>query len=490
MLNPLANATGKALNVLITIASTCGFILFGYDNALFSGLIVNPWFLETFNHPSATLTGTVSATYNLGGFAGGVIAFFIGDFLGRRRTILTGIAITTIGTVPFAAATNISQLLAGRIVTGIGVGVMSSTVGLWQAETTRARSRGAYLVGQLLYGATLGLFLAQWINYGFYDHTGRVTFAFPVAFQLVFLLTATVLILGLPESPRWLAKKGQIDEARSVLLRLSEDDAEERLGQILNAAAMEKHNSQYRALFTGGPTQNFRRLALACGVMIMHQLTGVNSITYYLPTLLRTFINTGHKETLWIAGLSSVVSALFTLVAIFTVDRFGRKPYLLWGSVWQCALFFIIAALLATAPPENRSFGIAAVAMLFLWYGTFSLAWLGQSWAYPAEILPLAIREKGLAIGNIWYWLFQFMMVEVTPIAIKNIYWRFYVILAVFNLCIAVIIWLCYPETARMTLEDLDFMFARRHEFDGQGVLSPSLHEAETGSATLEKRSV
>ncbi|KXT00072.1 hypothetical protein AC578_5803 [Pseudocercospora eumusae] len=487
MLNPLANATGKSLNVLITIASTCGFILFGYDNALFSGLIVNPWFQQTFNHPSPTLTA---------------IAFFIGDFLGRRRTILTGIAITTLGTIPFAAATNMSQLLAGRIVNGIGVGVMSSTVGLWQAETTRAQSRGAYLVGQLLYGATLGLFLAQWINYAFYDHTGRVTFAFPVAFQLVFLVTATVLILGLPESPRWLAKKGQIEEARSVLLRLSEQDADERLAQILNAAAMGNHSSQFKALFTGGPTQNFRRLALACGVMIMHQLTGkrpgvfpsvcagVNSITYYLPTLLETFINTSHKETLWIAGLSSVVSALFTLVAIFTVDRFGRKPYLLWGSVWQCALFFIIAALLATAPPENRSFGIAAVAMLFLWYGTFSLAWLGQSWAYPAEIMPRTICEKGLAIGNIWYWLFQFMMVEVTPIAIKNIYWKFYIILAVFNLCIAVIIWLCYPETARLTLEDLDFMFAKNHGFDDQGALSSSSHEAETGSATLEKRSV
>ena len=82
------------------------------------------------------------------------------------------------------------------------------------------------------------------------------------------------------------------------------------------------------------------------------------------------------------------------------------------------------------------------------------------------------------------------MMVEVTPIAIKNIYWKFYIILAVFNLCIAVIIWFCYPETARLTLEDLDFMFARRHGFDDQGVLSSSSHEAETGSATLEKRSV
>src|ERR1700761_9542958 len=95
-----------------------------------------------------------------------------GHTLGRRRAILTGICITTIGAIPFATATNIATLVSGRVVCGIGVGVLSSTVGLWQAETAPANSRGKYLVAQLLCGANLGLFLAQWINYGFYAQTG------------------------------------------------------------------------------------------------------------------------------------------------------------------------------------------------------------------------------------------------------------------------------------------------------------------------------
>ncbi|KAF2166329.1 hypothetical protein M409DRAFT_66779 [Zasmidium cellare ATCC 36951] len=469
-MEPGAKVTGKLLNILITIASTCGFVLFGYDNALFSGLIISPWFLRTFDDPNASLLGTISATYNLGGFAGAVIAFFIGNVLGRRRTILTGIAITTIGAVPFAAATNLAQLTAGRTVCGVGVGIMSSTVGLWQAETVPARARGAYLVGQLLYGATLGLFLAQWINYGFYNVRTRVAFAFPVAFQVVFLLISTLLVLGLPESPRWLVKKGRNNEAMEVLTRLTgQDDAQERLQQIVEVDALEKNvnKSRYQALFTNGPTQNFRRLCLAVGVMIMHQLAGPNTVTYYLPRLLITFIGASRKEALWISGLSSVDSASATLVAIFTVDRFGRVPYMLWGAVAQAIMFVIIASLLGTAPPGNKSFGVAAVVMLFVYYWINSLCWLGQSWAYPAEVLPLQIREQGLAIGNMFYWLFQFMMVEITPIAVKNIYYKFYVILAAFNVCMAIIVWLLYPETAKLSLEELDLFF---HEEGSVGV--------------------
>ena len=129
--------------------------------------------------------------------------YSFGHRLGRRRAILTGICITSVGAIAFASATNIAQLIAGRIVCGIGVGMMSSTVGLWQAETAPANSRGRYLVAQLICGAGLGLFLAQWINFGFNGSTGRIAFVFPVALQLIWLAIAAVLVLGLPESPRW-----------------------------------------------------------------------------------------------------------------------------------------------------------------------------------------------------------------------------------------------------------------------------------------------
>ena len=121
-------------------------------------------------------------------------------------------------------------------------------------------------------------------------------------------------------------------------------------------------------------------------------------VTYYLPTLLQTFLGTGHRETLWIAGLSSVDSTVFVLIAAFTVDRVGRKPFLFYGSIFQVSkgvnsstryrliclqacTFIIIASLLGTAPPGNQAFGTAAVVMLYVYYGGNSLCWLGTSWA-------------------------------------------------------------------------------------------------------------
>ena len=465
-LNPLENLTGRPLIVLITIASTCGFLLFGYDNGVFAGLIVSQWFLKTYHHPSPTLLATISAMYNIGGTIGSIIAFVVGNALGRRRTILTGVAIGSIGATVQCAATQIAQLVSGRIVCGIGVGILSSTVGLWMGETAPTRSRGGFLCFQLLGGAAFGLFLAQWINYGFNAVTTRTAFTFPVGFQFIFLATCGSLVLCLPESPRWLVKKDRRDEAMTILVRLEgHEGAEQRLAQIIDADALERRieGSQYRQLFKNGPTQNFRRLCLACGVMIMHQLAGINSVTYYLPTILIKFIGLSHKTALWVTGLSSLTSMICALVPVLTIDRLGRRGFLCGGALWQGAVFVVLAGLLSHIKTGGHSYGVAAVVMIFLYYGGNAVTWLGPSWAYPAEILPLQTREKGLALGNIFYWMFQFMIVEITPIGISNIGYRFYIIFAVFNFCIAVVVYFFFPETSGLSLEEVDFFFVRKY---------------------------
>ena len=364
--------------------------------------------------------------YNVGGALGGVVAFFIGSKLGRKRTMLTGLVITTIGAIIQCTAQNIAQLIVGRIICGIGVGIMTSTVGIWQGEVCPAKTRGRYLTFQLLLGANTGLFLAQWMNYGFSGYSTRVAFVFPLAFQLVFIILATVMLMcGLPDSPRWLYREGRHQEALEVLHRVDmsktpaerEENVKRRFAEIQEVTILEQRGqkNQYAALFTNGPTQNFRRLVLACSTMAFHQLVGTNSITYFQPTLLTIFIGVDHATSLWITGLLSVTSIFAALVPVLTIDRFGRRPFLYGGAACQAVIFIIIAVLLGTSPPQgDHAKGVGAVVLIFLWFAVNSMTWLGPSWAYPAEILPLAIREKGLALGNVFYWAFQVMIVEVS----------------------------------------------------------------------------
>jgi hypothetical protein len=266
--------------------------------------------------------------------------------------------------------------------------------------------------------------------------------------------------------------------------------ADYRLTQIVEAVALETQvqGNEYKQLFSLGPTQNLRRLGLACGTMIMHQLVGINSVTYYMPTLLITFMGVSHSMSLWIAGLTSITSMICALVPVLTIDRVGRRIFLWGGAVWQSIMFITIAALLAAAdshPGQSRPLGVAAVVMVFLFFGGNSMTWLGPSWAYPTEILPLQIREKGLALGNICYWLFQFMIVEITPIALVNIRYKFYIILAVFNVFNAVVVYFWFPETKGLSLEDIDFYFAEKYGFHnevqeiGRDVTKAHAEEAE-----------
>ncbi|KAK7202877.1 general substrate transporter [Myxozyma melibiosi] len=466
---------GMKLQVLITLACSSGFLLFGYDQGVFSGVNVSPYFVETFNNPDSDLLGTISAIYDIGAAFGAISCMIFGNNLGRKRIIMLGCLICSVGAALQGSAKTVAQLIVGRIVGGFGVGQLTSTIGIWQAETSEAHNRGALMSIELVLCA-IGLLLAQWINYGFGTNGGAVAYQFPILFQLVFLAGTMCLVPMLPESPRWLVGRGKMDKAADILVWLSsnpdatKEDPEiaKTLREMEEIALLEDMSGWiwFKTLFKGGPTQNGRRVAMSCAINMFQQLSGVNSVTYYVPTLLITFIGVSRSDSLWIGGLTSVVSLAFAIVPIFLIDRWGRLPFLATGAGIQAVSFFVVAGLYANLPEEGtdaaKSYGIAIVAFIFVFFASFSTCWLGPSWMYSAEILPVQGRTHGMGLAGIFYWMFNFLIVMISPTALERISWKYYVILGVFNACFVPSLYF-FTETKGKTLEELDLYFAERY---------------------------
>lgn len=186
------------------------------------GVIGTPYFVDYFNNPDANMTGNIVSLYEIGCLVGALSTFVIGPVLGRRLSIIVGTAWMIVGAILQAAAVNVGMLIAGRIVNGVGMGIINATVPVLQAECSPAMSRGK-LVAIDLVVLNCGIVLSYWIDYLFNfggNLTGNVTWRAPLALQLVFIGVILVLALILPDTPRWYASRGRKEETLSVLARL------------------------------------------------------------------------------------------------------------------------------------------------------------------------------------------------------------------------------------------------------------------------------
>ena len=207
------------------------------------------------------------ASYNVGCFCGAVACIWIGDILGRRKTIFVGSAIMVVGAALQCSAFELSHFIVGRIITGVGNGLNTSTVPTWQSECSKSHRRGQLVMveGALITG---GICLSYWLDFAFsFLEPSTITWRFPIAFQIVFALIILAVVLGLPESPRWLILKGQEDEALVVLGALSDlphDDPYIHSSYLaIKDTVLETQGATFRDLFTMDEDRHFHRVVLA-----------------------------------------------------------------------------------------------------------------------------------------------------------------------------------------------------------------------------------
>lgn len=468
---------GGWLTFWVTVACATDMTLFGYDQGVFGGVIVTDDFLQTLNIVDNTsLQGTITAIYDIGCFFGAIIAFVIGDWLGRKKTVLIGTTIMSIGAILQMTAYGVPQMIVGRIVAGLGNGINTATAPPWQAETSKASWRGKLIVIELILNI-FGFMLSNWVTFGFSFVPGPVAWRLPLAFQFVFIFVLYGTVPWLPESPRWLVTKGKFDEAELILADIEGTEIEDpyvqtELNEIKWAAEYERtHKVRIRDLLRGkqgseGGTSALRRLLLGMGAQAMQQLSGINVTSYYLPTVLIKSVGFTNRMARLLAACNSVSYLLFSLIGIPNVERWGRRKMLMYAAAGQCFCYLIITILLRfnekPGYPHATQVASASVAFFFLYYVFFGIGFQGVPWLYPAEINSLSMRQKGTALGTATNWIFNFMVVEITQIGIENLGWKFYIIWTILNGSFVPLVYFFYVETAGRTLEDID-MYFREH---------------------------
>ena len=473
---------GRSLRVSITVTAVMGFSLFGYNQGMMAGLIDGDEFKNSFpilkipsgatpgtEHYVNVIRGAVTACYEIGCFFGALFSMFFGEFLGRTRLVFTGASVLTIGalitTTAYGDKWGVGQFVIGRVVSGIGNGMNTATIPVWQSECSGAHNRG-FLVcfeGAMI---AVGTFIAYWVVFGLSHVGGTVQWRFPVALQIFFALIVVTGALLFPDSPPWFTKKGYDKEACEVLAKLknSTPDSEEVLASFnmlkADVEASAAAQTSWKTIFTFGKTQEFQRVLVGCTGQFFQQFTGCNAAIYYSTVLFRDNIQMDNYLSLVMGGIFATVYALATIPSFFMIEKVGRRKLYMIGFLGQGLSFVITFACLVDPTKENAK-GAAVGIFLFITFFAFTI--LPLPWIYPPEINPLRTRTVGAAASTCTNWVCNFAVVMFTPLFSNTSGWGLYLFFALFNFIGLVVGYFFYVETAGREPEEIDIVYAKSH---------------------------
>ncbi|KAJ7082307.1 general substrate transporter [Mycena epipterygia] len=446
----------KVYTWLCGLFASLGSIIFGYDLGVIAGV------LPAFNN--SNLQGLIVSIFGV--FFGMIPVAYAADFFGRRITIQIGAAVYILGGALQTGAQNMDMMLAGRFFAGFGVGIMSDLAPLYQAEIAHPSIRGRLTtLQQFMLG--IGAFSASWITFGcsagLKGHPSE--WRLPLGIQIIPALPLISFILLLPESPRWLAEKGRMEEAQATLARLhAHGDINDPfvLSQVKDIQAdihkaKDIGESSWSELFT--VSSNFRRLSLGYILQFSVQMTGVSAIQYYSTTIFTTMGFTSTRILLF-QSINSIIALIGEAACVIWIDATGRRGPMVIGNIVS-GLSFVVGAILMARWPGTVWLLTCHLRDTSTWiFNFFFSACIGPlSWAYPAEIYSTRTRAKATAITSSASWISNFFIAQVTPHAFQGIGWKYYLVFAICGHTNALFIWAFFPETTGRRLEEMDALF-------------------------------
>ncbi|CAM1501160.1 Fc.00g103220.m01.CDS01 [Cosmosporella sp. VM-42] len=461
-----------------------GGVLFGYDTGTISGILAMPYWQRLFStgyiDPDGNRNITTSqesaivSILSAGTFFGALFSPVLTDRLGRRPGLLISTWVFNLGVVLQVAATGISLFLAGRFFAGFGVGLISAMIPLYQSETAPKWIRGA-IVGAYQWAITIGLLLAAVVNNSSARRNDTGCYRIPVAVQFAWSLVLFFGMLLLPETPRFLIKKGRHDKAAKALGRIrrlpgDHPAVQQELAEIKANHDFEMSIGKASYLDCFKPPI-LKRQFTGMALQALQQLTGINFIFYYGT---KYFQNSGVSSGFVISMITSAINVGSTIPGMYAIDKWGRRPLLLWGAIGMCVSQLIVAVVgtLSTGQTDTGVITVkniagqkAAVSFVCIYIFFFASTWGPLAWVVTGEIYPLKCRAKSLSMTTATNWLLNWAIAYSTPYLVNygpgyaNLQSKiFFIWFGCCFLCIAFVYFFIY-ETKGLSLEEVDQLY-------------------------------
>ncbi|GLT98071.1 hypothetical protein SLE2022_155950 [Rubroshorea leprosula] len=470
---PKRNKYAFACAILASMTS----ILLGYDIGVMSGAIIYiQRDLKISDLKVEILTGIINLYCLIGAAAAGRTS----DWIGRRYTIVFAGAIFFVGALLMGFSTNYAFLMVGRFVAGIGIGYALMIAPVYTAEVSPASTRG-FLTSFPEVFINAGILLGYVSNYAFSKLPLFLTWRMMLGVGAVPSVLLTIVVLVMPESPRWLVMQGRLGEAKRVLNKTSdsEEEAQRRLSDIKEVAGIPQDCDDHIVQVTKShhgegvwkelliyPTPSVRRVLIAAvGIHFFQQSSGIDSVVLYSPRIFEKAGINGDTHKLLATIAVGFVKTMFILVATFLLDRVGRRPLLLTSVAGMIISLATLAMGLTVIDHSHKKLPWAValcILMVLSYVGFFSIGMGPITWVYTSEIFPLRLRAQGASIGV--------GVNRVTSGVISMTFLSLYKAITIggaFFLYagIALVSWFFFytflPETQGRTLEDMEVLFEK-----------------------------
>ncbi|KAJ5578335.1 uncharacterized protein N7459_007299 [Penicillium hispanicum] len=452
-----------------------GGFLFGYDTGQISGFLEMKNFLQRYGEPSSdgsyhfsnARSGLIVGLLSIGTLIGALIAAPIADRIGRKWSISAWCAIVCVGITvqissPFGKW---YQVAMGRWVAGLGVGAVSLLVPMYQAESGPRHIRGSLISTYQLF-ITLGIFVANCINFGTEAKTDTSSWRIPMGVTYIWALILGLGMALFPESPRYDYRHGKVDKAITTLSKIYGLPRNHRALHIEFEEIKQKYDEEVRngqvswkQLF-GAPTMGYRVL-VGVALQALQQLTGANYFFYYGTTV---FQGAGIQNSYVTQMILGAVNFGTTFLGLYLIEHYGRRRSLIGGALWMFVCFMVFASvghfsLDRENPERTKPAGVAMVVFACLFILGFASTWGPMVWAIIAELYPSQYRARAMSLATASNWLWNFLLAFFTPFIVSAIDFRFGYVFAGCLFLAAGLVYFAVMEGQGRTLEEIDTMY-------------------------------